>query len=35
MSPDPSKCQLHINSEDRPYEVWEISQRALSGMFFG
>ena len=30
-----SKCQLYINSEDRPYEVWEISQRALSGMFFG
>ena len=30
-----SKCQLYINGKEGPYEVWEISQRALSGMFFG
>ena len=30
-----SKCQLYIDGKDGPYEVWEISQAALGGLFFG
>ena len=31
---DVHECQMHINDEPRAHELWEISQRALSHLFF-
>ena len=28
-------CRLHIDGIDTPYEAWEISQQALTNLFFG
>ena len=30
-----STCDLFVNDNDGPYKVWEISQMALSNLFFG
>ena len=30
-----SECRLHIDGGHIPYEAWEISQQALSNLFFG
>ena len=30
-----SACRLHIDGGDTPHEAWEISQYALSTLFFG
>ena len=31
---DGDKCQMHVNGESHAHELWEISQRALSHLFF-
>ena len=28
-------CRLHVRDSDTPYEAWEISQQALTNLFFG
>lgn len=32
---DGTACRLHVDGADRPSELWRISQRALSRLFFG
>ena len=34
-NPESSACRLHIDGGDTPYKAWEISQYALSTLFFG
>ena len=34
-NPGLNACRLHINGRDTPHEAWEISQQALSNLFFG
>lgn len=31
---DGEKCRMHVNDEQDAHELWEISQRALSNLFF-
>ena len=32
---DARKCSLYMNGKDGPHETWQISQSALSNLFFG